>query len=69
MNKKCCELLKEVVSRKYSNIKLDSYGYNDDEFYYDFKCNEQVSENDFEYLENEIKKIDSGVYIKLIRIR
>lgn len=68
MNKKCCELLKEVVSRKYSNIKLDSYGYNDDEFYYDFKCNEQVSENDFEYLENEIKKIDSGVYIKLIRI-
>ena len=68
MNKKCCELLKEVIDKNYSNIRLDNMSCNDDEFYYEFKADEQVSENDFEKLENEIRKIDSNVYVKLLRV-
>jgi len=68
MNKKCCELLKEVINKNYSNIRLDNMSCNDDEFYYEFKADEQVSENDFEKLENEIRKINSNVYIKLLRV-
>ena len=68
MNKKCCELLKEVINRNYNNIRLDNMSCNDDEFYYEFKADEQVSENDFEKLENEIRKIDNNVYVKLLRV-
>ena len=68
MNKKCVELLKEVINNNYHNIKLDSIFYNNDEFYYEFKCDEQVSENDFEKLENEIRKLDSSIYVKLLRV-
>ena len=68
MNKKCCELLKEVINKNYSNIRLDNMFCNNDEFYYEFKADEQVSENDFEKLENEIRKIDSNVYVKLLRV-
>ena len=68
MNKKCCELLKEVIDKNYSNIRLDNMSCNDDEFYYEFKADYQVSENDFEKLENEIRKIDSNVYVKLLRV-
>ena len=68
MNKKCCELLKEVINNNYNNIRLDNMSCNDDEFYYEFKADEQVSENDFEKLENEIRKIDNEVYVKLLRV-
>ena len=68
MNKKCCELLKEVTNKNYNNIRLDSVFYNDEEFYYEFKSDEQVSENDFLKLENDIKKLDNSVYFKLLRI-
>lgn len=68
MNKECCELLKEVISRKYKNISLDSIHYDDNEFYYDFKSDDYVSENDFESIENEIRLLDSSIYVKLIRI-
>ena len=68
MNMKCCELLKNVINKNYNNIRLDNMSCNDDEFYYEFKADEQVSENDFEKLENEIRKIDSNVYVKLLRV-
>ena len=68
MNKKCCELLKVVINKNYNNIRLDNMSCNDDEFYYEFKADEQVSENDFEKLENEIRKIDNDVYVKLLRV-
>ena len=67
MNKKCCELLKEVINNNYHNIKLDNMYYDEFEFYYEFKCDESVSENDFNNLEEEIKKLDN-VYVKLLRI-
>ena len=68
MNKKCCELLKEVINENYDNIRLDNMSYNDDEFYYEFKADEQVSENDFNKLENEIRKLDNSIYVKLLRV-
>ena len=68
MNKKCVELLKEVINNYYHNVRLDNIFYDDNEFYYEFKSDEQVSENDFEKLKNEIKKLDNSVYVKLLRI-
>ena len=68
MNEKCSQLLKRVINKNYSNIRLDNLSYNDDEFYYEFKSDEQVSENDFEKLEKEIRKLDNSVYVKLIRV-
>ena len=68
MNKKCVELLKEVINNNYHNIRLDNMSYNDDEFYYEFKSDEQVSENDFEKIENEIRKLDNSIYVKLLRV-
>ncbi len=68
MNKKCCELLKEVINNNYHNVRLDNMSYDDNEFYYEFKSDDKVSENDFEKLENEIKKLDNSVYVKLLKI-
>lgn len=68
MNEKGCMLLKQVINTNYSNIRLDNMSYHDDEFYYEFKVDEQVSENDFEQLESEIRKLDNSIYVKLIRI-
>ena len=68
MNKKCCELLKEVINNNYHNIKLDNMYYDDLEFYYEFKCDDVISENDFSKIEGNIKKLDSNVYFKLLRI-
>ena len=68
MNKKCVELLKEVINNNYHNIRLDNISYDDNEFYYEFKSDEQVSENDFEKLENEIKKLDNSIIVKLLKI-
>lgn len=68
MNKKCCELLKEVINKNYKNIRLDNMSYNDDEFYYEFKSDESVSENDLSKLEDAIVKLDNSIYVKLIRV-
>ncbi len=68
MNQKCCELLKEVIQKECKDIRLDNMSYNEDEFYYEFKSDKQISENDFERLENEIKKLDKNIYVKLLRI-
>lgn len=68
MNKRCVELLKEVINNNYHNVRLDNMSYNDDEFYYEFKSDEEVSENDFEKLENEIKALVDSVYVKLLRV-
>ncbi len=68
MNEKCCELLKKVIQKEYHNIRLDDMFYNADEFYYQFKVDEQISEKDFNKLEKEIKKLDSNIYFKLLKI-
>lgn len=68
LNEKGALLLKQVIQEKYKNIRLDNAYANEFEFYFEFKIDEQVSENDFDYLENEIKKLDNGLYVKLLRI-
>ncbi len=68
MNKKSVELLKEVINNNYHNVRLDSIYYDDNEFYYEFKSDEKVSENDFPMIEKEIKKIDSNIFLKLLRV-
>ena len=68
MNNKGVELLKEVINNNYHNVRLDNMSYDDNEFYYEFKSDEQVSENDFDKLEIEISLIDNNIYVKLLRI-
>ena len=68
INNKCSLLLQEVINNNYSNIKYENISVNEEEFYYEFKCDEVISENDFKILEEEIKKLDKNIYIKLLRI-
>lgn len=67
MNEKSVELLKEVINNNYNNVRLDNSYYDDDEFYYEFKVDNPVSENDFEKLEKEINS-KSNIIVKLLRI-
>lgn len=68
MNDKGLELLKKVINKNYNDISLDNGYVDDDEFYYEFKSSDKVSENDFKKLENEIRKIDNNIFVKLLRI-
>ena len=68
INKKASILLEQIIKNKYKNVKLDNRFSNEEEFYYEFKIDEKISENDFEYLEKEINKLDNNCYVKLLRI-
>lgn len=68
MNELVVNLLKEVINNQYSHVALENINVDDKEFYYEFKCDEVVSENDFEKLEREIRKLDHKVIVKLLRI-
>lgn len=68
INEKGSKLLQEVIRNNYSNVVFESIGFKDEEFYYDFKCDEVISENDFEKLEEEIHKLDDDCFVKLLRI-
>ena len=68
MNKKGLRLLKEVINKRYNNISLDNEFVSNDEFYYEFKSSDKVSENDFDEIEKQIRKIDNNIYVKLLRI-
>ena len=68
LNEKAVQLLEKVIKDKYQNVSLDSKYYDENEFYYEFKINEKISENDFKAFEEEIKKLDSNCYVKLLRI-
>ena len=68
INGKGSKLLQEVIRNNYSNVVFESIGFKDEEFYYDFKCDEVISENDFEKLEEEIHKLDDDCFVKLLRI-
>lgn len=68
MNKKCVELLRQVIKNNYKNVRSDKTVVNEEEFYYDFQSDNSVSENDFLKIENEIKKLDNNIFVKLIRI-
>jgi threonyl-tRNA synthetase len=68
INEKAVLLLEKVIKEKYKNIELDNKYFDEEEFYYEFKINEKISENDFELLEKEIRKLDDSCFVKLLRI-
>lgn len=67
INERCSKLLQEFIREKYSNVKYENIHVSDDEFYYEFKCDEVISENDFPMLEEEIRGKDN-IFVKLLRI-
>ena len=67
INERCSKLLQEVIREKYSNVKYENIHVSEDDFYYEFKCDEVISENDFPMLEEEIRGKDN-VFVKLLRI-
>lgn len=68
INEKAVLLLEKVIKDKFKNVMLDNKSFDKDEFYYEFKVEEKISENDFEQLEKEISKLDNNCFVKLIRI-
>lgn len=68
INEKACLLLEQIIKDRYENVKLDNKVFNEEEFYYEFKIDEKISENDFELLEKEINKRDNHCFVKLLRI-
>lgn len=68
INEKCAYLLKDVIKSNYDNISLDKVYFDDNEFYYEFKVSEKISEKDFDALEKKIRKLDNNVYVKLLKI-
>ena len=67
MNKEIIELLKSKIKSKYKNVCLENIIIKEDEYYYDFKSDDVVSENDFSDIENSINSYNDSI-IKLIRI-
>ena len=67
-NEKAVLLLEQIIKDNYKNVKLDNKVFNEEEFYYEFKIDEKISENDFVYLEKEINKLDNNCFVKLLRI-
>ena len=65
---KYAELLKEVINELYNDVSLEDINANQEEFYYEFKSSDIVSEKDFEKIENKILEKDNQAYVKLIRI-
>ena len=68
INEKGAKLLKEVIINKYGNVELERIFSDENEFYYEFKCQETVSENELKELEKDIEKIDRKIFIKLLRV-
>ena len=68
INEKGANLLKKVIIKKYGNVSLDNIYADENEFYYEFKVSEDIGENDLDDLEKEIQKLDSSIFIKLLRI-
>ena len=68
INEEYAKLLQQVIHNNYKNIKYENINANEKEFYYEFKIEDKISENDFEKLEKEIRKIKKNAFVKLIRI-
>ena len=63
INKNAVELLEQVIKNNYENVLINNKYYDNNEFYYEFKSDKKVSENDFKKIEEEIRNIDSNCYI------
>ena len=68
INEKGVILLQKYIKDKYKNISLEDISFDNDEFYYEFKIDDKISENDFKKIEEELFEMDNSIYIKLLRI-
>ena len=68
INEKGACLLEQVINNEYNDISLDNKFFDKDEFYYEFKSSNKVSEKDFSYLENKMREFDNSIFVKLLRI-
>ena len=68
INEKGANLLKNIIKEKFENVRLDNIVVDENEFYYEFKVNEEISEKDLEKLEKQIGMLDNQIFIKLIRV-
>ncbi len=68
LNEKGAELLKKVIIKKYGEVKLDNLFVDENEFYFEFKIEDNIGEKDLPKLEEEIKNESNEIYIKLLRI-
>lgn len=68
INERAVFLLEKVIKEKYKNVKLDNKKFDEEEFYYEFKIEEKISENDFEWFEKQVNKLDNNCFVKLLRI-
>ena len=68
INEKGANLLKKVILEKYGNVRLENLVADENEFYYEFKANEEISENDLKDLEKLISKLDNQIFVKLLRV-
>ena len=68
INEKAVLLLEQILKNKYKDIALDNKVFNEEEFYYEFKTKEKISENNFEQLENEMHELNNECFVKLLRI-
>lgn len=68
INEKGACLLEQAIKEKYQNIRNDNKYFDDNEFYYEFKSDEKVSENDFRVIEEKIHEIDKDILVKLLRV-
>ena len=68
MNNEGSKILKEIIGYEYDVQDYENIVVNKDEFYYEFKSNRRVSENDFAYLERKVHEKNEKVFLKLLRI-
>lgn len=68
LNQKGAELLKKVIIKKYGEVKLDNLFADENEFYFEFKIDDNIGEKDLQELEKEITNESNDVYVKLLRI-
>lgn len=64
INEKGANLLKNIIKEKFENVRLDNIVVDENEFYYEFKVNEEISEKDLEKLEKQIGMLDNQIFIK-----
>ena len=68
INEKGADLLRKEIKEKYEIVRLYNAVANEIEFYYEFKVNEEISENDLENLEKLIREQDNHIFVKLLRV-
>lgn len=67
-NEKGVKLLQEIIHKKQKKIEVENCFSNEEEFFYECKLVNKISENDFAELEREMEKKDKTIYVKLLRI-